>query len=112
MALAWRSVADGSSSRGQIGEVGVAAILGSDSARRARIDEQWKSSASIRNSMSDSVTARPLFPATNVFGLNLPFNNFNCSTSMVFVSCCKHIDLPAAIVSRWVVLKRHQHFKH
>jgi hypothetical protein len=26
-------------------------------------------------------------PATNVFGLNLPFNNFNCSTSMVFVSC-------------------------
>src|SRR5260370_17287150 len=31
---------------------------------------------------------------------------------MVFVSCCKHIDLPAAIVSRWVVLKRHQHFKH
>src|SRR5258708_491952 len=61
--------------------------------------------------MSDWPTARPLFPATNVFWLNLPFNNFNCSNSMVFV-CCQHIDLPAAIVSRWVVLKRHQHFKH
>src|SRR5260370_3695678 len=62
--------------------------------------------------MSNWVAARLLFPATNVFGSNLPFNNFNYSTSMVFVSCCKHIDLPAAIVSRWVVLKRHQHFKH
>src|SRR6266481_3196401 len=62
--------------------------------------------------MSNWAAARLLFPATNLFGSNLPFNNFNYSTSMVFVSCCKHIDLPAAIVSRWVVLKRHQHFKH
>src|SRR5467141_4267529 len=43
--------------------------------------------------MSDWATASPLYPATNVFGLNLPFNNFNCFTSTVSVSCTKHIEL-------------------
>src|SRR6266436_3735126 len=78
MALAWPSVADGSSSREQIGEVGVASTLGSASARRARStnnEKVWHLSETV----CLITTASPLFPATNVFGSNLPFNNFNCS---------------------------------
>ena len=79
-------VPDGSSSRGQIGEVGLAAILGSGSARRARStnnEKVWH----LRETVYLIRQLLLLSTCYQRFGSNLPFNNFNCCTSLVSVSC-------------------------